>query len=136
MKPKEIIAEFDKFLSINKVFFSTVAIGGVPLNLLGIIVRETRDCDIIDPIIPKKIQDLAIQFAKEDRQRGGTLINEWFNNGPISINDKLPPGWKNRLQVAFKGEALTLYTLDRQDLLKTNLLPCAIEPSTSQIASR
>ena len=46
----------------------------------------------------------------------------WFNNGPISLKDKLPDAWRNRLQLAFKGKALTLHTLGREDLLRTKLL--------------
>lgn len=121
MRPNEIIAEFDEFLRANKTTFMGVAIGGAPLNLLGIIIRETRDCDIIDPVIPKKVQKLALALAKKDQARGGNLRDDWLNNGPISIKDKLPEGWKTRLQLAFKGKALTLYTLERQDLLKTKL---------------
>ena len=99
-----------------------VAIGGTPLNLLGIISRETRDCDIIDPVIPETIQKLAVDFAKLCRAQGGTVLDDWLNNGPIALKDKLPDGWKNRLQLAFKGKALILYTLDKDDLLKTKLL--------------
>jgi len=121
MKPNEIVAEFDEFLRVNKTTFTGVAIGGAPLNLLGIISRETRNCDIIDPVIPKAIQDLALDFAKKNRGRGGNVRDDWFNNGPISLKEKLPDGWKKRLQLAFKGKALTLYTLGREDLLKTKL---------------
>ena len=118
----EIISEFDKYLKANKSAFTAVAIGGVPLNLLGIISRETRDCDIIDPVIPKEIEELALDFAKKNRTQGGTIEDKWFNNGPISLKDKLPDGWQKRLQLIFKGDALTLFCLGREDLLKTKLL--------------
>lgn len=122
MKPIEIIKEFDEFLKLKKATFTGVAIGGAPLVLLGIITRETRDCDIIDPVIPKQIEALAVEFAKEKRARGGAVEDTWFNNGPISLKDKLPKDWKNRLQLVFKGKVLTLYAPCREDLLKTKLL--------------
>ena len=37
------------------------------------------------------------------------------------MKDKLPWAWEKRLVPAFKGKALALYTLERQDLLKTKL---------------
>lgn len=121
MKPNDIIREFDKFLTKRGASFTGVAIGGAPLNLLGIIFRETRDCDIIDPVIPDKIQSLAKEFAEQVRLGGNILADDWLNNGPISMKDKLPSAWEKRLVPAFKGKALALYTLERQDLLKTKL---------------
>ena len=122
MKPKEVISEFDEFLKKHKTTFTGVAIGSAPLSLLGIIAKETRDCDIIDPVIPENIQSFAVEFAQQNRARGGTLRDDWLNNGPISLKDKLPVGWEKRLQLIFKGKSLTLYSVGRDDLLKTKLL--------------
>ena len=56
MHTKNTLLEFDAFLQKNNATFSAVVIGGASLNLLGVISRETRDCDILDPNIPEKIK--------------------------------------------------------------------------------
>jgi len=63
MKPKEILLAFDNFLAQKKKTFSAVIIGGGALSLLGIITRETQDIDILDPQLPKDIDELAREFA-------------------------------------------------------------------------
>lgn len=122
MKPNEIIVKFDAFLKAKKASFTGITIGGAALNLLGIISRETKDCDILDPDIPKAILNLAIEFAKTARAEGIVIRDDWFNNGPDSLKKNLPKDWRNNLQVAFKGEVLTLFTLTRENLLKTKLV--------------
>jgi hypothetical protein len=52
---------------------------------------------------------------------GCRISDEWLNNGPIQLGEVLPPGWRDRVQPAFRGEALVLDTLGRADLLKTKL---------------
>ena len=63
MRPKDTVTSFDQFLASRGAFFSAVAIGGAALAILGVISRETRDCDILDPLIPNRIQDLAQEFV-------------------------------------------------------------------------
>ena len=60
-------------------------------------------------------------FAKAERIRGHQLADDWLNNGPSQLKDVLPRGWKERLQPAFVGDALTLTALGRVDLLKSKL---------------
>lgn len=101
--------------------FEAVCIGGTALALLGIINRETQDCDILSPEIPKEIQQLSMEFAREIPNTDISLRENWLNNGPISLIRDLEAGWRERLQLAFKGEALTLFTLGRADLLRSKL---------------
>lgn len=117
MSPVEIIEAFDRFLLKKKLSFKGIVIGGAALNLLGVISRETRDCDILDPVIPKDILTAAVEFSKT--QQG--IDCQWLNNGPDSLKTNLPKGWKKRIQPLFSGEALHLETLGRSDLLKTKL---------------
>ena len=65
--------------------------------------------------------EAARLFAAASRERGLHLRDDWLNNGPISLTDTLPPGWRDRLQPAFDGSAVKLLTLGRTDLLKTKL---------------
>jgi hypothetical protein len=101
--------------------FEAVVIGGAALGLLGVVSRQTRDCDILYPMLPKAIQEAAREFAQIRSREGDLLADDWLNNGPSSLTDVLPLGWKDRLQVAYKGEALTLHCLGRLDLIRSKL---------------
>jgi hypothetical protein len=96
-------------------------IGGAALNLLGVISRATKDCDILDPPLPPAIVEAARSFAAELRQGSEGLQDDWLNNGPASLTPVLPPGWRDRLQPAFAGAAIQLRCLGRDDLLCSKL---------------
>ena len=117
----DIIASFDRYLEARGFHFDGVVIGGAALNLLGVVSRLTKDCDILFPEIPEVIAKASQSFAREVRRNGGDLGDEWLNNGPASLQTQLPPGWKNRLQTAFSGRAIHLRTLAREDLLCAKL---------------
>jgi hypothetical protein len=121
MKPAEILAEFDRFLAERRLTLSAIAIGGAALNLLGVISRPTKDCDILHPALPREIVDAARAFAEASRIRGEPLEDEWLNNGPSSLATHLPPGWQARVQPLFSGSALTLTALGRVDFLRAKL---------------
>lgn len=117
MKPIEIIEAFDQFLEKRRLVFHAVVIGGAALNLLGVVSRETRDYDILDPKIPIEILRAAEEFSKSQ-----TMLDlKWLNNGPDSLKKNLPKEWEKRLESLFKGKAIIFQTLARQDLLKTKL---------------
>lgn len=121
MKPLEVIKQFDQFLSERQEYFSAVVIGGAALAILGVVARETRDCDILDPEIPDSISNAAVNFAEQMTEKGYVLREDWLNNGPQSLKRNLPTGWQARLSPLFKGKSLSLQTLGRSDLLKTKL---------------
>lgn len=98
-----------------------MVIGGAALNLLGVVSRLTKDCDILFPEISEEIAKAAQSFAREVRGNGGDLDGEWLNNGPASLQRQLPAGWENRLQTAFSRRAIHLRTLAREDLLCAKL---------------
>jgi hypothetical protein len=121
MDAKITIAQFDRFLENQNLAFEAVIIGGAALCLLGIISRQTRDCDILDPLLPTKIQNAAKEFAISVRQSGEVLQDNWLNHEPSSLSKLLPDGWQNSLQLVYNGKALVLHTLGRKDLLRTKL---------------
>ena len=121
MKPQEIIIAFDKYLHERSKTFDAICIGGTALSLLGVISRETQDCDILDPVIPEEIKFLSEEFAKDMSESGIDLKADWLNNGPASLVQDLSENWKASLQVIYKGSAITLYTLGRLDLLKSKV---------------
>ena len=121
MKPATLLQEFDAFLAERDVRFEAVIIGGAALALLGVIDRETRDCDVLDPDIPDEIVAIAKEFAIAQTRLGHALDENWLNNGPSDLKRTLPEGWGQRLQEAFSGQAVRLQTLGRNDLLATKL---------------
>lgn len=121
MRPKDTIAEFDRFLTDRNLRLEAVVIGGAALGLLNIVTRQTRDCDILHPELPEEILQAAKEFSAETRDKQIPLQDDWLNNGPTNVAALLPRGWQARLQPAFKGEALILQALGRSDLLKTKL---------------
>ncbi len=121
MDPRETLTAFDRFLADAGLEFEGVVIGGAALNLLGVIARPTRDCDVLYPSLPPKIAEAAHRFAARIRSDGGQLQDDWLNNGPASLAAQLTPGWQQRLQPLFSGTALRLESLGRDDLLRSKL---------------
>jgi hypothetical protein len=116
-----ILTAFDDWLNQRGLSFEGVVIGATALIILGVISRETRDCDILDPKIPDNIRVEAEKFAKSFKRKSGSLRADWLNNGPESLKKHLPKGWLTRVVPCFNGKALVLTTLGRPDLLRTKL---------------
>lgn len=121
MRPRSIIPLFDDYLHKQGEVFEAVVVGGTALAIMGIIQRETQDCDILDPKIPDRIEIIAREFASEVSQQGILLKDNWLNNGPVSLRNDLPQGWKGRAHEIYKGRALVLFSLGREDLLKAKI---------------
>ena len=121
MDPRTTLAAFDRYLADRGLGLEAVVVGGAALNLLGVITRQTRDCDILHPLLPEAVVAAARAFAAEVTAAGGKLKKDWLNNGPSSLAPLLPPGWELRLQEVFRGEVLVLRSLHRSDLLKSKL---------------
>jgi hypothetical protein len=121
MLPTDIIPAFDAFLAERGQRFEAVVIGSAALSLLGVVVRATDDCDVLDPVIPEAVLEAARDFAKAR----GELADDWLNcksHDFVGVPGCLPEGWRGRLQPLFKGNALHFQTLGRQDLLCTKLV--------------
>ena len=121
MKPREILEAFDAFLLTRGLSLEAVVVGGAALNLLGVITRPTKDCDIIHPALPPTILEAAREFATGAIGTSEALATDWLNNGPSQLTAILPGDWMQRLEPAFAGRAITLRSLGRADLLKTKL---------------
>jgi hypothetical protein len=116
-----ILEHFDRYLAARGLRLEAVVIGGAALNLLGVVSRVTKDCDVLHPALTPEIELAAAAFAKESTEKGSSLDSNWLNNGPMSLTCQLPEGWQDRLQPAFKGTAIELKTLGRLDLLGSKL---------------
>lgn len=121
MLPVETIRAFDRYLHDWELELQAVVVGGAALGLQGLIERQTRDVDVLIPDLSTGMLEASRSFARKQRKAGFHLDDDWLNNGPSSLKDLLPDGWDGRLQVVFMGEAITLSTLGRSDLIKTKL---------------
>jgi hypothetical protein len=70
---KSTLLAFDQYLAERRLQFHAVVIGGAALNLLGVVSRLTRDCDILHPEIPNEIAEASRGFATKVRAKGGTF---------------------------------------------------------------
>ena len=73
MKPRETLEAFDAFLAERGLRLDAVVVGGAALNLLGVVSRPTKDCDILYPQLPDEIGNAAKAFAAARRQAGVDL---------------------------------------------------------------
>lgn len=146
MDPRTTIAAFDAFLAARGRQAELIVVGGAALALLGVVMRPTRDCDVLLPPLDADLADLARVFARVRTAAGHPLDQAWLNNGPASLAQALPEGWRGRLQVVFQGASLRLQTLGRRDLLAaklwalcdrgTDLGDClALRPTAEEIAA-
>jgi len=120
MHPRELLTEFDRYLRERGLRFNAIVVGGTALNLLGVVSRPTKDCDILYPRIPEEIAQASRAFAAQIRAVE-MLQDDWLNNGPATLIEHLPLGWQERVLTVFAGEALHLRCLGRQDLLCAKL---------------
>lgn len=121
MDPKVTLLSFDRYLTDHELRLEAVLIGGAALNLLGIVSRVTKDCDILHPTLSDSIVEAARAFAREVRQSGNLLDDDWLNNGPASLAALLPEGWQQRVQPIFSGTSISLTCLGRVDFLRSKL---------------
>jgi hypothetical protein len=121
MFPRDTLQAFDRFLAGRGLRLDAIVVGGTALNLVGVVARETRDCDILEPTLSPALLEAAKELAAERTAAGNRLSAGWLNNGPAQLTTVLPEGWRGRLQPAFRGKAIELHTLGRADLLKVKL---------------
>lgn len=118
MDARVTIPAFDAYLAARGLKLRATVIGGAALQLMGVIARPTKDCDVLDPALSAGILEAADEFAS---QSGGALDRGWLNSGPASLLRTLPPGWIERRQLLYVGDVLELFTLGRDDLLRSKL---------------
>ena len=121
--PTATLGAFDAFLAHADLTFSGVVIGGAALHALGYITRSTDDVDVLIPEIPEVIAEAAARFASLPDT--APTEGSWLNSKSydfVVVPGCLPSGWERRLQPLFRGLALDLQTLGRQDLLCTKLV--------------
>jgi hypothetical protein len=121
VNPSATIPRFDAFLAARGLSLEAIVVGGAALALSGVIIRETRDCDLLEPDLSAEVLEAARQFAAAQSGQRDILRDGWLNNGPAALVPTLPEGWRNRLQCVYAGSAVRLWGLGRPELLLTKL---------------
>ncbi len=106
--------------------------GGAALNILGYVLRTTKDVDVIafvdknndgSNILTKAtlLKPALVQAAKRV-QRDFNLPDNWLNDGPASVMDLgLPEGLMDRVVTRTYGENLIIHFLGRYDQIHLKL---------------
>lgn len=79
MLPRPSIEAFDSHLGALGLRLEAIVIGGSALALLGVTTRQTRDVDILTPVLPREIAEAAREFARAQRRLGIDLMDDWLN---------------------------------------------------------
>jgi Nucleotidyltransferase of unknown function (DUF6036) len=112
----DILKRVDEELARIGELRTLIICGGGALIVMGIIDRQTRDVDVLEPEIDPILKAIAARIGKEFG-----LSEKWLNNGPESLRRDLNTGWEKRTTSIFKGKALELRGLGRADLLASKL---------------
>jgi hypothetical protein len=111
---------------------SLVVCGGASLLGTGLLVRTTRDVDILalrddagNLVAPVPLPDYLAQAAQEVAETLN-LARDWLNNGPSRdegglLQLGLPSGLQDRLLCRPIGERLTVYFISRLDQIHFKL---------------
>ena len=75
--PRETLQAFDLLLAQRGLRLDAIVAGGAALNLLGVISRETKDCDILHPTLGKSSRRQRAIL----RCRSGHWAGSWSTNG-------------------------------------------------------
>ncbi|MEW6002153.1 MAG: DUF6036 family nucleotidyltransferase [Nitrospirota bacterium] len=108
-----------------------VICGGTALAALGLVLRTTKDVDVLgrvleteDCLIIQKITEFPrwLIEAAEKVRRDFDLPENWLNLGPASqVELGLPEGFEERLVRKPYGESLTIYFISRIDQIHFKL---------------
>jgi len=132
-KNKEDIFEaLDRQIDLcNGSPISLVVCGGTALFALGLVLRTTKDVDVLGEavysekeIIVKKIDRFPERFLQAAKvvERDFELPKEWINIGPASqVELGLPVGFEKRLVGRRYGKYLTIYFISRLDQIHFKL---------------
>jgi len=124
------LAALGELLVDRGFHFEFLAIGGGALQLLGLIVRPTRDIDVVARVDGAGVVAIDAFPAPRERAIADTaavfrLPAGWFNAGPRSLTDLgLPDGALQRAHRRAWG-GLVLHLADRRDQIFFKLYAAA-----------
>ena len=108
-----------------------VVCGGTALSALGLVMRTTRDVDVLGIVLEtqggltiQRITEFPGWLAKaaDKVRRDFDLPEKWLNLGPASqVESGLPEGFEKRLVKKVYGQCLTIYFISRIDQIHFKL---------------
>jgi len=122
----EILHALDRQIEIHGgSTISLVVCGGTALFALGLIIRTTKDIDVLGTvseehgqILVKKINKFPKYLIEASKavQKDFRLPEGWINKGPTSqVDSGLPQGFEKRLVKKQYGNYLSIYYISRLD---------------------
>jgi len=128
----EIFEALDRQIGVHGgVPLGIVVCGGTALSALGLVIRTTRDVDVLGTVLETQ-NGLSIQritrfpeWLVEAADRVGRdfdLPENWLNLGPASqVGSGLPEGFEKRLVKGVYGHFLSVYFISRLDQIHFKL---------------
>ena len=128
----DIFEALDRQIGVHGgVPLGLVVCGGTALSALGLVMRTTRDVDVLG-IVLETLDGLTIQRIMEFPDwliRAATIVGRdfdlpenWLNLGPASqVESGLPEGFEKRLVKRVYGNFLTVYFISRLDQIHFKL---------------
>jgi hypothetical protein len=101
--------------------------GGAALSIEGVVLRTTKDVDVVALLDENRILDArplpaSILAASGQVALALGLNGDWLNDGPASqIKFGFPEGFKERLEMRRFGKSLTVYFVGRLDQIHFKL---------------
>jgi hypothetical protein len=128
----EILHALDRQIEVHGgVPISLVVCGGTALFALGLILRTTKDIDVLGTvskehgqIFVNKINKFPKYFTDASKavQKDFRLPEGWINKGPTSqVDSGLPQGFEKRLVKKQYGNYLSIYYISRIDQIHFKL---------------
>ena len=128
----DILEALDRQIGVHgRVPLGLVICGGTALSALGLVMRTTRDMDVLGSVSEtengvtiqsiKKFPEWLVEAA-ERVGRDFDLPEKWLNLGPASqVESGLPDGVEKRLVKKVYGQYLTVYFISRIDQIHFKL---------------
>ncbi len=128
----DILEALDRQMEVHGgVPLGLVVCGGTALSALGLVMRTTRDMDVLGSASETQ-NGVSVQSLKKfpewlmeaaDRVgRDFDLPEKWLNLGPASqVESGLPEGFENRLVKKVYGQYLAVYFISRVDQIHFKL---------------
>ncbi len=128
----DILEALDRQVGVHGgVPLGLVVCGGTALSALGLVMRTTRDMDVLGSVSEtqngvtiqsiKKFPEWLVEAANRVG-RDFDLPEKWLNLGPTSqVESGLPEGFEKRLVKKVYGQYLTIYFISRIDQIHFKL---------------
>jgi len=128
----DILEALDRQIGVHGgVPLGLVVCGGTALSALGLVMRTTRDMDVLGSVSEtengvtiqsiKKFPEWLVEAANRVG-RDFDLPKNWLNLGPASqVESGLPEGFEKRLVKKVYGQYLTVYFISRIDQIHFKL---------------